>query len=130
MPAGAAAPASKSARVTTAASPSADPGSSTAAGTEPWIVSDTVWEAVAPLLPARERRHRHPGRRPLEDRLVLQGVLYVLSNGIGWEQLPQSLGFGSGMTCWRRFQSWQHDGTWERIAHLVGDGRADLPSRR
>ncbi|GAA2608617.1 hypothetical protein GCM10010424_71200 [Streptomyces lienomycini] len=34
--------------------------------------------------------------------MVFQGVLFVLCTGIAWEHLPQELGFGSGMTCWRR----------------------------
>ena len=66
----------------------------------------------------REHRRRewvgreHPRRvvggqgRPLDDRLVLQGILFVLHTGIGWEHLPQELGFGSGMTGWRRLRSW------------------------
>lgn len=39
----------------------------------------------------------------VRSTLVLQGVLFVLFTGIGWEDLPQELGFGSGMTCWRRY---------------------------
>jgi transposase len=43
-----------------------------------------------------ERRRRHPGRRRLEDRKVLCGIMFVLHAGIRWEFLPQELGFGSG----------------------------------
>ena len=35
-------------------------------------------------------------------RKVLRGILFVLYTGIRREFLPQELGFGSGMTCWRR----------------------------
>ncbi|MGI3198851.1 transposase [Streptomyces sp. GLT-R25] len=41
-----------------------------------------------------------PGPLPVPDRQCLQGILYVLHTGIGWEDLPQELGFRSGMTCW------------------------------
>lgn len=51
-----------------------------------------------------ERRFRHPGRKRLDDRAALCGVLFVLYTGIPWEFLPQELGFGSGMTCWRRLR--------------------------
>lgn len=61
-----------------------------------------------------ERRTRHPGRKRQPDRLVFQGVLFVLHTGISWEQLPQGLGFGSRMTCWR---------------HLVEAGSVDRPGR-
>jgi transposase len=42
---------------------------------------------------------------------------YVLQSGIPWEDLPQELGFGSGMTCWRRLQDWQAAGVWDKL-HL------------
>ena len=87
--------------------------------TKPWIVDDELWALIAPLLPARPRRFRYPGRRPLDDRLVLQGILFVLHTGIGWEHLPQELGFGSGMTAWRRLHAWQQAGVWERLHQLL-----------
>ncbi len=55
----------------------------------PWIVP------VEPLLPRVEWRYRYPGRRRLDDRKVLSGILFVLYTGISWEFLPQELGFGS-----------------------------------
>jgi transposase len=64
-------------------------------GASPWIVSDELWDRIEALLPRRERRFRYPGRRPLSDRQVLCGILYVLHTGIQWEYLPQELGFGS-----------------------------------
>nr|WP_159062591.1 transposase [Streptomyces caniscabiei] len=45
-----------------------------------------------------------PRPRPVPDRQCLQGILYVLHTGIGWEGLPQELGFRPGMTCWRRIK--------------------------
>lgn len=85
----------------------------------PWLVSDAFWERVVPLLPRRERRFRYPGRKPLDDRAVLSGILFVLHTGIAWEHLPQQLGFGSGMTCWRRLRAWQEAGVWERLHELL-----------
>jgi transposase len=82
---------------------------------KPWEVSDGLWDRLEPLLPRKQRRFRYPGRRPLDDRLVLQGILFVLHTGIGWEHLPQELGFGCGMTAWRRLRSWQRAGVWERL---------------
>jgi len=88
--------------------------------TAPWIVSDELWELVEPLLPRRERRFRYPGRRRFPDRQALQGILFVLHTGIAWTHLPQELGFGSGVTCWRRLDEWQRAGVWERLhAHLL-----------
>ena len=55
----------------------------------------------------------------LDDRCVLQGILFVLHTGIGWEHLPQELGFGCGMTAWRRLRAWQQAGVWERLHELL-----------
>lgn len=85
----------------------------------PWIVPDDLWQRIEPLLPVKPRRLRSPGRRPLPDRLVLQGILFVLHTGIQWEFLPQQLGFGSGMTCWRRLEQWNRAGVWQRLHELL-----------
>jgi hypothetical protein len=61
-------------------------------------VTDELWDRIQPLLPIRPRRFRYPGRKPLDDRQVLNGILFVLVTGISWEHLPRELGYGSGMT--------------------------------
>src|SRR6266581_1891344 len=95
------------------------------------LVDDELWELIQPLLPRRTRRYRHPGRRRLDDRCVLNGILFVLRTGIAWQRLPRELGFGSGMTCWRRLRDWQQAGVWQRLhelllARLRQAGRLDL----
>jgi len=86
---------------------------------KPWEVADGLWERIEPLLPRKQRRFRYPGRKPFDDRLALQGILFVLHTGIGWEHLPQELGFGCGMTAWRRLRAWQQAGVWERLHELL-----------
>ena len=86
---------------------------------KPWLVDDELWALLEPLLPRAGRRFRYPGRKRLDDRLVLQGILFVLHTGIGWEHLPQELGFGCGMTAWRRLRSWQEAGVWQRLHELL-----------
>ncbi|WP_369275960.1 IS5 family transposase [Streptomyces sp. R11] len=85
----------------------------------PWIVSDELWDRLEPWLPQRERRLRYPGRKPLPDREVLCGILYVLHNGIQWGYLSKELGFGSGMTCWRRVRDWNEAGVWQRLHEVL-----------
>src|SRR3954447_2185236 len=85
----------------------------------PWIVSDALWERIEPLLPRKERRFRYPGRKRLPDRLALQGILFVLCTGIAWRALPAELGFGSGVTCWRRLEEWTRAGGWEQLHALL-----------
>lgn len=79
------------------------------------LVSDELWELVEPLIPKVERRYRFPGRKRIDDRRVLCGILFVLQTGIPWEYLPQEMGCGSGMTCWRRLRDWQEAGVWRRL---------------
>ncbi|GAA3846057.1 hypothetical protein GCM10022403_092280 [Streptomyces coacervatus] len=76
---------------------------------------DELWDRLESLLPQRERRFRYPGHQPLPDR----DVLYVLHTGIQWEYLPQDLGFGSGMTCWRRLRDWSEAGVWQQLHEVL-----------
>jgi transposase len=84
----------------------------------PWIVSDELWELIEPLLPRRERSRRG-GRTRHPDRQTLSGILFVLHTGIAWRHLPAELGFGSGVTCWRRLDEWQRAGVWEGLHRLL-----------
>jgi transposase len=83
------------------------------------LVSDELWQVVGPLIPKVARRHRYPGRKRLDDRKVLSGILFVLKTGIPWEALPQEMGCGSGMTCWRRLHEWQQAGVWQRLHEVL-----------
>jgi len=65
------------------------------------------------------RKFHRPGRKRLDDRKVLSGILFVLYTGIPWEFLPQELGYGSGMTCWRRLRDWHNAGVWQRLHELL-----------
>ncbi|WP_440446564.1 IS5 family transposase [Nocardia amamiensis] len=95
----------------------------------PWVVDDELWAVIEPLLPVRAPGTPGPAR--MDDRLVFQGILFVLFTGIGWEDLPQELGFGSGMTCWRRVRDWQAVGVFEAmhqamLAHASSAGLIDF----
>src|SRR5262245_15733 len=83
------------------------------------LVSDELWGLIEPLIPKVPRRFRHPGRKRIDDRKVLTGILFVLQTGIPWECLPQEMGCGSGMTCWRRLKEWQDAGVWERLHQVL-----------
>ena len=83
------------------------------------IVSDELWKIVEPLIPEVKRRKRYPGRKRIADRKVLTGILYVLKTGIPWEELPQEMGCGSGVTCWRRLAEWQEQGVWQRLHEVL-----------
>ena len=82
-------------------------------------VSDELWARIQPLLPLKPRRSRWPGRLPLDDRACLNGILFVLLTGIRWTDLPQQLGYGSAMTCWRRLRAWTQAGVWGQLHALL-----------
>lgn len=86
------------------------------------LVSDELWKIVEPLLPPDPpRRFRYPGRKRVPNRACLTGILFVLKTGIPWEELPQEMGCGSGMTCWRRLREWQEAGVWEELHAVMLD---------
>ena len=56
-----------------------------------------------------------PRRKPLDYRKVLTGIIFVLKTGIPWEQLPQEMGCGCGVTCLNYLNAWQRAGVWEKL---------------
>jgi transposase len=90
------------------------------------LVSDELWNTIEPLLP--EEPPKPKGGRPrVDDHAALAGIIFVLKSGIPWEMLPQEMGCGSGVTCWRRLREWQEAGVWERLHKVLLDrlGEAD-----
>jgi transposase len=84
------------------------------------LVSDELWALLQPLLPPpKPRRFRHPGRKPVDDRKALTGILFVLKTGLPWEDLPHEMGCGCGMTCWRRLRAWQQAGVWFALHQVL-----------
>ena len=90
------------------------------------LVTDELWEVIEPLLP-KEPPKPKGGRPRIDDRAALSGILFVLKTGIPWEMLPQEMGCGSGMSCWRRLKEWHEAGVWDRLRKTMLDrlGRAD-----
>ncbi|WP_406319401.1 IS5 family transposase [Streptomyces sp. NBC_00118] len=85
----------------------------------PWEIDDELWARIEPLLPVILRKPRRQVRKRPDSRKVLCGILFVLYTGIRWEFLPQELGFGSGMTCWRRLRDRNEAGVWQRLHELL-----------
>ena len=78
------------------------------------LISQKLWQDLEPLVPVCKPSPQ--GRRPrCDDRAAFNGILFVLMTGIPWEDLPQELGYGSGMTCWRRLRQWHAEGVWDHL---------------
>jgi transposase len=91
------------------------------------LLDDELWSVIESILPLpKPRRRKYPGRKPLDRRKVLTGILFVLKSGIPWEYLPQEMGCGSGMSCWRYLEAWQRAGVWDKVHRVLLDRlRAD-----
>ena len=84
-------------------------------------LTDAEWEILSPLL-----AKQHMGRpRVRSDREVMDALLYVLSTGIRWEELPEC--FPPKMTVYDRFRGWIKDGT---IENLLPRLRRKLPKEK
>jgi transposase len=79
------------------------------------LVTDELWATIEPLLPPPPPPNPKGGRPRVPDRDCLTGILFVLKTGIAWEDLPQEMGCGCGMTCWRRLRDWHEAGVWRRL---------------
>jgi transposase len=80
------------------------------------LVAVELWVLIEPLIPKVPRRRRYPGRKRIDDRKMLTGILYVLQTGTAWEYLPQEIGCS---TCWRRLKEWQEAGVWQRLYQVL-----------
>jgi transposase len=84
------------------------------------LVSDELWARIEPLLPPEKpRRFRFPGRKPVDRRKVLTGIIFVLKTGIAWDDLPAELGWGCGRTCRETLAAWQRAGVWQRLHEVL-----------
>ena len=78
------------------------------------LLTDELWERIQPQLPPEPPKPKG-GRPRVPDRAALTGILFILKTGCPWEYLPQEMGCGCGMTCWRRLRDWQAAGVWKKI---------------
>jgi transposase len=83
------------------------------------LVTDALGDRLQSLLPSPPpRRFRFPGRKRLDYRTILTGILFVLKTGIAWDDLPAELGCGCGKTCRHYLQVWHQGGVWRQL-HAV-----------
>ena len=71
------------------------------------------WERIALLLPIA----RTAGRPYRQHRQILQGMLWVMTTGTSWRQMPPA--FGPWQTTYSRFQRWKREGLWAQIRHIL-----------
>ena len=62
---------------------------------------DAAWDLVADLF----IEARRGGRPRADDRLRLNGILWVLCSGAAWRDMPER--FGPWSTVYQRFRDWR-----------------------
>src|SRR5919202_4518749 len=80
----------------------------------PSDLTDEEWAIIAPLIP---RAKRGGNKRTIEERAVVDGVMYILSTGCQWAALPKDLPPRSTVNDYLR--RWDEDRTLDRIHHAL-----------
>lgn len=84
-------------------------------GVKRYELSEAQWTRIAPLLPGKTT---DPGRTAADNRLFVNGVLWVLRSGAFWQHLPER--YGKWKSVHARFTRWAKNGVWEKVfAELI-----------
>ena len=75
-------------------------------------LTDFEWKIIEPLLPNKPR-----GVPRVNDRRVLNGILWRFRTGSPWRDIPER--YGPYTTCYNRFVRWREAGVWDRILDAV-----------
>ena len=79
------------------------------------------WRRIEGLLPGKSG---DPGRSGRDNRVFVNGVLWILRSGAHWHDLPER--YGKWKTAHQRFRRWAKAGVWERVfADLIHDPGID-----
>jgi len=80
----------------------------------PSDLTDAEWAYIAPLIPPAKRGG---GKRRVDMRAVVNGLMYILSTGCQWRYLPKDLPPRSTVNGY--FGLWSWDGTLDRMHHAL-----------
>ena len=80
------------------------------------VLSDAAWERMAPLIIGRPDQKGSTGR---DNRMFVEGVLWIVRTGSPWRDLPEA--FGDWNSVFRRFSRWSIKGVWWRIFEAMSD---------
>ena len=77
-------------------------------------LTDDEWMLIGPLLPTKGRG---PVRR--DDRVILNGIFYILRTGAPWRDLPER--YGPHTTVYNRYNRWGNRGVWQSIFEALAE---------
>jgi transposase len=80
------------------------------------VLSDQHWDRISGLIIGRPDQRGSTGR---DNRMFVEGVLWVVRTGSPWRDLPEA--FGEWNSVFRRFSRWSAKGVWERMFAALAD---------
>ena len=85
-----------------------------------FVISNELWEKIAPMLPGKAG---DPGATGYDNRLFMETVVWRVRTGVPWRDLPKA--FGKWNTVFRRFRRCAKAGVFERLFNAI-NGEPDL----
>src|SRR6185295_17507610 len=80
------------------------------------VLSDAQWDRISGLIIGRPDQRGSTGR---DNRMFVEGVLWIVRTGSPWRDLPEA--FGEWNSVFRRFSRWSRKGVWQRIFEVMSD---------
>ncbi len=76
---------------------------------DPRLLTDEQWKTIEPLLPPPTGSPKG-GPKPIANRPVFEGILWVLRSGARWKELSERSPLPNTCWCWRRLRDWKEQG--------------------
>ena len=80
------------------------------------VLSDAQWDRISGLIIGRPDQRGSTGR---DNRMFVEGVLWIVRTGSPWRDLPEA--FGEWNSVFRRFSRWSAKGVWLRMFEALAD---------
>ncbi len=88
-----------------------------------WEVDEALWARLAPLL-VNDKPRKKPGRPRRDDRVLVNGLIWMARTGAQWAALPAR--YGPKSTLHARFQEWAARGVFVQLWALLLEAYDDL----
>ena len=85
------------------------------------MLSDRYWKRIVPHLPGKRGVRGRPGAN---NRLAVEGILWIARTGAPWRDLPEE--FGKWSTIYQRFRRWSNAGVLSQLFYLLAAALLDL----
>ncbi len=79
-----------------------------------FMLTDDEWNRIKDCLPGKLG---DPGRRGSDNRLFIEGIMWMARNGAKWRSLPEK--YGKWSTVHKRFIRWSKKGIWQMIFNTL-----------